>query len=108
MRAVQGPFIKYPNKKTSIKLEWLNIYICWPCGGASPTILVRIKKLLSETQHTIRDVLYIILGGRINENIINAPPDGRLIFFQDTIEKYYVTRNEIQEAITNEINEYLN
>ncbi|MFL2763914.1 MAG: hypothetical protein ACJ0A6_02755 [Dehalococcoidia bacterium] len=44
----------------------------------------------------------------INENIINAPPDGRLIFFQDTIEKYYVTRNEIQEAITNEINEYLN
>ena len=44
----------------------------------------------------------------INENIINPHQNGRLIFFQDTIEKFYITQKEIEEAVTNEIEEFLN
>ena len=44
----------------------------------------------------------------INENIINPLQNGRLIFFQATIEKFYITQKEIEEAVTNEIEEFLN
>ncbi|MBN18125.1 MAG: hypothetical protein CL758_01380 [Chloroflexi bacterium] len=44
----------------------------------------------------------------IYEYTINTPQNGKIIFFQNTIEKIYPTQNEIEDAITNEIYGYLN
>ena len=59
-----------------IKLEWLNIYICFPGGGVFPIISSLTNKHLSIIHETRRALLYISLIGNMNEQIINNIPNG--------------------------------